>query len=374
MHTGRKSPTRSAGASSSACVHIVEANGSGHRLYYVRLLAEHALNRNYRVVLQLRDTSLASPEFRTHIEHLSEHVAIVPATSFTLDEIAQRAGTLDATVTVIPDGDGYVYAVARGQRWKGSGRLSLLAMRERSEPRRTRLQTGVASALKRAAFWLARRAPRVTVHVLASAAMRSKSASRVADPVTFAVSHAEAAALRQEWSIDPTIFVFAIVGAIDDRKNVPLVLGALADAATQAGDQPAVLLLAGRLAPNVREAIANCADLLPEGVDLVIVDEVLDDRRFDGAVALADCIVLAHSNDGPSGVLGKAAAAGTRVLAAGSATLRRDCEAIGNGAHWTELDRLALAEGFAEIRRRARPEPRSMPTADQFAATLMGLP
>jgi hypothetical protein len=67
------------------------------------------------------------------------------------------------------------------------------------------------------------------------------------------------------------------------------------------------------------------------------MDRVLSDEEFDAAIVAADCIVLAYGNSGPSGVLGKAALAGTPVLAAGSKSLRREARRSAGSIRWVKL-------------------------------------
>ncbi len=126
--------------------------------------------------------------------------------------------------------------------------------------------------------------------------------------------------LRREWDLDDSRYWFGIIGAIDERKNVSLVMAAAQGLPPgQVG-----LLVAGRFSDATRESLREFGAELPGGVRLV--DRVLTDEELDAAVAAVDCVVLAHSNEGPSGLFGKAVRAGTRILGAGAQSLRRDCE------------------------------------------------
>lgn len=108
------------------------------------------------------------------------------------------------------------------------------------------------------------------------------------------------------------------------------------------------------------------------GVSIVQADRQLSSAELDSFISIADCVVLAHSNESPSGILGKAAAAQRAILAAGASTLRRDVMQLGDGANWCPLDPVALADlMLGSLVNRPRPYP-SVASAREFSEFLLG--
>ena len=153
-----------------------------------------------------------------------------------------------------------------------------------------------------------------------------------------------------------------IAGQIDDtvRSGTSAGPSTPTGAAAHAG-QPAIASLGTLLAP-----------LRAGGITVRLVDRVLTDIELDSAVVAADCLVLAHSNEGPSGLVGKAAAAGTRVLAAGAASLKTAAAALPDTATWCPLTPSTLAQALTTCAGQPRPAPRAGLDTLAFADALLG--
>ena len=168
----------------------------------------------------------------------------------------------------------------------------------------------------------------------------------VEDPVTMASTTTSVAAVRRAWQLGGDRFWFGVIGAISKRKNVDLICQALA-----ATDGRIGLLLAGLIAPDAQVDSERLEQLAARGIEVRQVSQILSDIEIDSAVAAVDCVLLMHSNEGPSGILGKAAATGTRVVAGGAQSLRDDVTALHLGT-WVPLDPPQMAEAFTRIMRR----------------------
>jgi glycosyltransferase involved in cell wall biosynthesis len=277
-----------------------------------------------------------SAEFKMHLGHLSDRVDLTELADLNLQTLAAHSKRICATRTVVTDGDLFARHLARTREWHGTGRLSLLIMREFAQPDKNRLMMWIKNAAKRLIYARASSSSGVDLAVLKSALWTGTSKFRVAiDPVQLSSSAADVARIRNEWELDRSVYWFAVLGAITDRKNVPLIAQSLMLLETsQVG-----LLVAGSFDPSVRALIQDSASLLSKaGKSVRLVDELLSDPDLDAAVSTADCLVLAHSNEGPSGLMGKAAAAGTRVVAAGATSLRNDVASFGEAGLWCPLD------------------------------------
>src|SRR3546814_11788854 len=91
-------------------------------------------------------------------------------------------------------------------------------------------------------------------------------------------------------------------------------------------------------------------------------------------VAAVDVVPLALTNNGPSGIMGKALAAEVPVVTAGSEVRAREIRATGGGVA-CELTVEALGQAMREVLEDTSPRISSVPpaTADAFAETLLGL-
>lgn len=191
---------------------------------------------------------------------------------------------------------------------------------------------------------------------------------RVRDP-EFCTAHSrDRDRWRQEYGLPTDRRIAGIFGVIYERKNAPMLLEAL----ELAGDD-ADLLLAGALSDGVRAWVEA---LPPERRRRLIVrDEYLTNEVLDRLVAAVDVVPLALTNNGPSGIMGKAEAAGVAVVTAGSKVRAREVRFTGGGLACdftvpalAEAMRAVLA-GEVEIRT-GRAE--QWAAVDDYCATLLG--
>ncbi|MCP1504237.1 glycosyltransferase involved in cell wall biosynthesis [Curtobacterium herbarum] len=349
---------------------IVEQNSTGHRLFYARLLAEAAIEGGADVILLLGREGDRSAEV-VHLASLPAGVEVLRDRRLSLSDIESLTVSRDIARTVIPDGDHFALALARRRAWNGAGRVSVLIMREHAQPRGAgvpaRIVTRLKSTLRTFAFRKAAGMSGVDLRVLKSAGWAGESRFEAAiDPVRVSVERDSADRFRDAHAMVPSRYWFAVLGAISGRKNLDLVLEALEDV-----DSPWGILVAGIIDTDVPESVrVRLRRLETDGVS-VLIDRLLTDAELDAAVAAADCIVLAHSNEGPSGLLGKAAAVGTRVVAAGATSLRQDLASLDGLGEWTELSAPSLAAAFSRGVILPRPAPLLTVESSQFTDTLL---
>lgn len=324
---------------------LAEKNPAGHRLAYVRLLAEEALRRSNGVHIVLPPQAPASIEFETHLAHLRGQVELHIMEDFSFINLVALSKRLGATRTVVTDGDALALQVVKRGGWFGAGRLSLLIMREFAQGESSRAKLWVKNWAKRFVYRCAASCRSVDLAVLKSALWAGKSSFRVAlDPAWLSCTSLDVEDIRSKWELDDSIYWFAVLGAITDRKNVPLVVQSLASLpGANIG-----LVVAGKIDPSVRKAIYESALLMSTGGKTAkVFDGVLTDTDLDAAVSAVDCLVLAHSNEGPSGLLAKAAIAGTNIVAAGATSLQEDVVAFGEAAQWCPLQSDSLAQALS---------------------------
>ena len=193
---------------------------------------------------------------------------------------------------------------------------------------------------------------------------------RVRDPDLCSAHSRDRVAIRDELGLPRERRVVGIYGVITVGKNPALVWEAL-----QAGGIDADLLLAGSLTPEVADWARSVAPTLHG--EVLVREGFLPDDELDKLVATADVVPLAMTHNGPSGIMGKALAAGVPVVTAGSKVRARELLATDAG-EVAELTRDGLAAAIERVLARDALAPRrnTVPpaTAEEFARVLLGLP
>ncbi len=343
-------------------VAIFELNPRGHRLAYVARLLDYASDKGYQAFLFTTRKVVESPEWDVHIRSGDTSREPVTVMVQNLAGALSESEGIGVSTLVLPDGDHYILELIRQRLPKGL-EITVLCMRMTGQPKRSVLLSHVRTILKGSARAVLRRRRSVRVLGLVGATQQARPLKTVSDPVTLRTTTAAMAM----WNFEENRYWFGIVGAIDARKNPELVMKAVAQF-------PAGLVgiaILGRQSPAVREAINRCRKTLDS--PCVIDDRTLSEEEFDSAVARLDCVVLAHSNEGPSGVLGKAALAGTSVVAAGAKSLREQINDSSTriGA-WSKLNVADLHLTMLRVME-MEPEAASMPPGarvDSFGAAL----
>ncbi len=364
MRAGRAAGTSDAGPRPSRTL-VVQPNMDGHRFNYVRLLLE-SVEDAALIVLATTPEGLAT--YREKTGDVEGPLMVFCSAAPSVREIEVLGRRIGADTVVVLDGDAYCPRLLARGGWRGRGVLRLLVMREYGQPRRIGDSAAVRTLAKRALFTASHALPRVEVAILASAARRDGGRiPRVQDPISYAPDASTADRLWANVRLADDMHWCLVVGKIDSRKNIGMVAEAISLAQSLSHARLG-LVLAGSQSSDVRPEVDHARAL---SLTLVVDDRHLSERELDSYIDLADIVVLAHSNDGPSGIMGKAAAAGKKILAAGSRSLARDCAALGAGSAWTPLDPVRMAEGLVALEKLdAGVTPRSYASED-FARTLL---
>ena len=192
---------------------------------------------------------------------------------------------------------------------------------------------------------------------------------RLRDPAVCTAHARDRANLRAGLGLPAERTIVGIVGLIDARKAVPLVLEATMRSAADAD-----LLLAGTFDAQVRSWV----DALPAETRARLIerDKHLGNDELDQLVAACDVISVVQPYKGPSGLMGKALVAGVPVVTAGSEVRAREARATGGGlaAEMTAESvaaalRRLYADGAAALRDNAVPPA----TREDFAERLLGV-
>lgn len=355
-------------SSSSRHIGIFEPNSDGHRLTYVQYLAEYAHLRQYSVTLITTQAAFDSDNYKLHLAHLCNYmqIHIVKDAEHLNPEAYSKALKLD--LTVIPDGDNYAWKALWHRGWRGHGQLSLLIMRPRSQ-NRFRISRTSITLFKYVLFRICRSRSRVNILTLQSSLWdHGKSSFGVPDPISF---NPQPESLETHWKVSKEredIDWIGVVGAISPRKNVPLVL----DAIMELNSKNIGLVLAGKIDQSIRPAVfERIKKLEDKGVTTVVMDTLLTDGQLDAAVERLHIVVLAHSNEGASGILGKAVEAGTYAVTAGANSLRKDSDKIPGASTWSGLDKDEIRDSLQNALDAPRPSPKHLNTMEVFSRRLI---
>ncbi|MBZ5734976.1 glycosyltransferase [Nocardioides sp. TRM66260-LWL] len=366
--------TGTAAAPPAAGVAIVLVLGDGHRTGYLRILLEHCHRagtpvRLYATAAVAAGADLAALRARPDAPPVPEPIVADDPVS------AALAHEPPEVQVVLPEADhllrrGDLLRVVRRRRRP----VTLLVMRGRRESHQP--WGGVPRFVaKRLLVLLLTLAPGARVRRLSSG-LQPPRRGWVRDPVALAGGADEVAAVRAGLDLRDDVVWVGLLGALHPRKNVLLGLEALARCPDHVG-----LLLAGRLQPeDHRAAVLRRVDTLREaGRPVRVEDGFLDDARFDALIRAVDAMLLPYANQGPSGLVGKAVLAGTRVVASPSATLRGDARGRST-ITVAALDADALAAAITDAAGRthrpgpvtADPSVAPLATETEFATDLLG--
>ncbi|MET0952333.1 MAG: glycosyltransferase [Aeromicrobium sp.] len=192
---------------------------------------------------------------------------------------------------------------------------------------------------------------------------------RVRDPHYSSAHSRDRATWRAELGLPADRHLVGVFGALGERKNAPLILDAI-----KAAGLDADLVLAGVFQPEVRAWVDDLDDA--DRARVIARDGFLSNEELDRFVAAVDVVPLALTNNGPSGIMGNAEAAGVPVVTTGSTVRAREVRATGAG-----LACDFTAESIGAAMRQVLHGPFTMPagiaggevTADEFGRVLLGV-
>jgi glycosyltransferase involved in cell wall biosynthesis len=361
---------------------LVEPDPGGHRFQAVANVAQLARRRGDRPVLLTSRGATSREEFavylgdldlETHEVYGAEH----PPTAEIAGQVAAFARAHDVATVLVMDADQSL------KRWwwvaprafRGLPRRPRVIFMLTRYPARLRLTDRVGWQLRisKGSLALAAMATR-TLHRVAGFAGREDMTTgwlvkRARDPAS-CTSHArDRAVIRTELGLPAGRPLVGVFGVMSLRKNAPLVLDAILAARTGAD-----LVLAGKVLPDVAEWLAALDPAVRERI--VVRDGFLPNDVLDRYVAAVDVVVIALTNNGPSGIMGKALAAGVPVVSAGSEVRARELAATAGGEA-TDLTVAGIAGGLDRVLAAdpaaARPSRVPLATGEGFAAVLLGV-
>jgi glycosyltransferase involved in cell wall biosynthesis len=358
---------------------IVEPNPSGHRFTSVRYVAKLAGRRGDVVLLSCVGAG-EREEFAVQLAEsgveVVEHFATFSPDGRALAEaVGAFCRSRPADVVVLMDAD----KALKSWWWHARREFRALPHRPRVRCFLTHYPARLRSARPRP--W----ATRVAKAALVTLAMCTRTIERAVgfagrdeppgglvvlralDPAVCSAHSRDRVRIRKELGLPDERRLVGIFGGINPRKNPQMVFDAVL-----ALDDETGLVLAG---PVVAEVTAWVDSLSTElRGRLYVADGFLPNETLDEYLAAVDVVALLMTLEGPSGIQGKALAAGVPVVSAGSRTRARELAAFHSG-----VDTAWSAAGVAEGLRRILAEPDAfaaetgaLPSTEQFARSILG--
>lgn len=366
---------------------LVEPDPGGHRFQAVANVARVAARTDDVVLL----TSRGARELPAFTEYLSGELGelgelrltvrevfdeIYPPTRSMAEAVAAECRRAEVSTAVVMDADQSLkrwWLVApRAFRGVRTPRVVFMLTRYPAKLRLRDVQ-GWKLRVPKAALTLAAMATG-SLHRAAGFAGRDDLTEgwvvkRARDPDICSAHSRDRAALRAQLDLPADRRIAGIFGVISARKHAPLIWEALGSAGLDCD-----LLLAGGLDPDVA-AWAASVPAEPRG-RVIVREGFLSNDVLDRLVAAVDVVPIALTNNGPSGIMGKALAADVPVVTAGSEVRARELVAT-DGGELAELDAVSIGAAIARVfgREPGRPRRSTVPpaTAEEFAERLLGV-
>ena len=359
---------------------LVEPMPGGHRSQAVANVARVAERTSDVLVL----TSLGGtqdPAYQEYLADLGYRVlevfdSVVPSTRAIAREVAAVCRTEPVDRVVVMDADQSLkrWWLEAPRAFGLRGRPKVIFMLTRY-PAKLRLTDWVGWRL---------RVPKALLAILAMATgslhrvagfagrddlTRGWIVKRTRDPEICSAHSRDRVALREELDLPQDRRIVGIFGGVSERKFPDLVWESL-----QVREVDADLLLAGGLSDGVA-AWVKSVEPSPHG-QIILREGFLPNAMLDKLVAASDVAALVMSNNGPSGIMGKALAAGVPVVTSGSEVRERELRAT-DGGEAADFDADSIGAAFARVLARDPRAPRhnTVPpaTAEEFAETILGV-
>jgi hypothetical protein len=360
---------------------IVEPDSRGHRFEAVSHVVD-LVRRSGEAVLVTSKCAQETENYAEQLAHLDLETeerfsGFVPPTQELVEAVADISRNREVSIVVLMDADQSL------KRWWLQAPRALRGIKPK--PRIVFMLTRYPARLgltDRVGWKM-----RTTKGTLALAAMVSGSLHRVAgfagredtapgwlvkrarDPAICGFHSRDRAELRKQVGLPADRKLVGIFGNVGERKNAAMTLEAILEA-----DLEADLVLAGGFDDVVRAWYAA----LPEDQRARVFarDAFLSNDELDQFVASVDAVALIMTNNGPSGIQGKALAAGVPVVTAGSMVRARELAAT-NGGEAADFTVPSIAAAIGRILRGESRTPSDsaipMATADQFVMTILGV-
>lgn len=358
-------------------VSLLEWRSGGHRLSYVRSIVDAARRLGVDLTIVTHPGVRDGPEWAVHLGDVpdleTESLATDEVTMRRLWRLLRTQRRLGRAL-IIPEADRYLPCIVFAAATRSlPPHTIVIVMRP---PRWRLLRKLPANLIKVLAILLLRRLRSMRVLLLedplADAATRvwqwplQDERMRLDDPPdsfdsATARLPSELRDLEETGELGEHVNVFTVLGSIDDRKRVPLILDAWATLPDRANR---VLVIAGAQQPSTRARIDGHTGV--RRPDVRVVDRYLARSEMHALLRRSHALIALNDDPLSSGTLVNAASLGRWVVAASGSHAERAASRHGFGVP-TELTIRGLAEVITDLDRRAwQPTAVSLPDREEF--------
>lgn len=321
-------------------VAFIELSHTGHRLYFVKVLAEACAPESHPLLITTSE-AVTSREFEVQLGDLARRgalqVEVVGSARQSLRQLVMRAIMLSTRRSVrrlvIPDADRLLVGLVWVRFRIRSGHLPELrfvVMRTPEPTLRFDRKVLVAAAkigLTAAVGWAWAHSECFFL-TDAFGVVTSRKGYRRACPLqdpSPGLPLVDALEAKKALGIPSTAFVLGLLGVVGASKHPDATFHAL-----RLLPPTVVALVAGTQDAPTSVALVASRKELGEG-RIVLVIGYLSDAEFGQCVSACDAMMLMYDDDAPSGMLASAVEAGVPIVAGRSPWVRRVVSALGAG-------------------------------------------
>lgn len=325
---------------------LVEPRFTGHRLMFVRVLSKAAMAHGINVTLLTSVGCTESEEARAHLDASMTNLEILELPQFSRSIVEDAAKSSGADSIVFLEGDHWMISTLRGKTERHINR-TLLILRQRGQSKSKALRA-IQTFAKIALRNLVRLSGRARVICILPDSAQRVNKNQVLDPIDFNIDkHTVGAfnAMLSSFSDNPNTRWVGVVGAISKRKNVELLARAIENT-----KNPDIGLVVAGLSEVPEEILDNWASpLSTSGNPYLRINRILSNNELDALIYSLDVVSVLHDNEGPSAIFSKARAAGSKILAGGSKTLKVAAQRYPSIARWSRLNLKEVTDNLVSI-------------------------
>jgi hypothetical protein len=292
---------------------IWEPNPSGHRLSYVRYLAQWLQSNQIPFIIGSTEDSLKSPQWDK--QGLDEYPYLLASGLVNFSKILPEQ--FNKATVIIPDCDNKIIELLRNFKTLKKHKFSLLVMRPRPiDGRFGRLKfllkigtLGLIKTFYRNTRIFSLSSPGLKLPV----ALKTLQTIELLDPCEWAPGLS-----RRELGLNANheyANIFLVAGELSSRKHLPELLSAWVSGI----EMQNILVLVGTLSPTIDQDLVQKARTTE---NVIFVDGYIGNTEFDSWIDISNYVFVLHKNAGSSGVALKAAIGGTTIIVGGDNSIK----------------------------------------------------
>lgn len=312
---------------------VFEPGHSGHLFAFVRLLIEECARRGWEALLITTRSAVDSEEYGMHLGDIQAQfsVAFVPV-EWKARDVHRVAKANSVTRIVVPHGDVAIFPLAVANLMSNRIPITALIMRDPRWNSGSLSLSRCKGFIKLAALRLVDCMVWCNIVWLRESTFAGPARYRyVRDPFIASGTMSQIRAMAHTRSLTIRAgddrYWLLVTGAISGRKNLRMILSALAIAGRSGREYG--LWIFGPIKADAgisEDGVKRFAE--EHGLHTIVENRHISNFEMNVAVAAVDAIVMAYSSHSPNSTMGKAAHLGTRAIVAGPPSVQRFARSI----------------------------------------------